>query len=174
MQWLFTDNYDSSFCFWLFERLTQENCFLFCKKYGLFNSFIFLTIKKLLSLVVTETALDGMKKNQSINYLSSLLSIRKRTIWYQVVPFCMQWLQCMFTDSSFCFWEYEKRLTQVNCFPFCKKYGFIFLSLVLISRKNRRHWLNTKRLCEGWLLNLKIALFFTYNRRFLPLTRIRL
>ena len=39
-----TDNYDSSFCFWVFEtRLTQENCFLFCKKYGygLFNGFIF-------------------------------------------------------------------------------------------------------------------------------------
>ena len=46
---MFTDNYDSSFCFWVFEkRLTQENCFLFCKNYGLFNSFIFLTIKKFL------------------------------------------------------------------------------------------------------------------------------
>ena len=44
---MFTDNYDSSFCFWVFEkRLTQKNCFLFCKNYGLFNSFIFLTIKK--------------------------------------------------------------------------------------------------------------------------------
>ena len=46
---MFTNNYDSSFCFWVFEkRLTQENCFLFCKKYGLFNGFIFLTIKKFL------------------------------------------------------------------------------------------------------------------------------
>ena len=46
---MFTDNYDLSFCFWVFEkRLTQENCFLFCKKYGLFNGFIFLTIKKFL------------------------------------------------------------------------------------------------------------------------------
>ena len=26
----------------------QENCFLLCKKYGLFNGFIFLTIKKFL------------------------------------------------------------------------------------------------------------------------------
>ena len=26
----------------------SENCFLFCKKYGLFNGFIFLTIKKFL------------------------------------------------------------------------------------------------------------------------------
>ena len=30
------------------ERLTQTNCFLFCETYGLFNSFIFLTIKKFL------------------------------------------------------------------------------------------------------------------------------
>ena len=31
---MFTDNYDSSFCFWVFEeRLTQDNCFLFCEKY---------------------------------------------------------------------------------------------------------------------------------------------
>ena len=46
---MFTNNYDSSFCFWVFEkRLTQENCFLFCKKCGLFNGFIFLTIKKFL------------------------------------------------------------------------------------------------------------------------------
>ena len=27
-------DYDSLFCFWVLEkRLTQENCFLFCKKY---------------------------------------------------------------------------------------------------------------------------------------------
>ena len=46
---MFTNNYDSSFCFWVFvKRLTQENCFLFCKKYGLFNGFIFLTINKFL------------------------------------------------------------------------------------------------------------------------------
>ena len=30
------------------KMLTQENCFLFCKKYGLFNGFILLTIKKFL------------------------------------------------------------------------------------------------------------------------------
>ena len=46
---MFTNNYDSSFSFWVFEkRLTQENCSLFCKKYGLFNGFTFLTIKKFL------------------------------------------------------------------------------------------------------------------------------
>ena len=31
---MFTGNYDSSFCFWVFEkRLRQENCLLFGKKY---------------------------------------------------------------------------------------------------------------------------------------------
>ena len=46
---MFTDNYGSSFCFWVFEkRLTQKNCFLFCKKCGWFNRFIFLTVKKFL------------------------------------------------------------------------------------------------------------------------------
>ena len=46
---MFTNNYDSSFCFWVFEkRLTQENCFLFGKKYGFFNGFIVLTIKTFL------------------------------------------------------------------------------------------------------------------------------
>ena len=32
----------------MFTFTTQENCFLFCKKYGLFNGYIFLTIKKFL------------------------------------------------------------------------------------------------------------------------------
>ena len=46
---MFTDNHDSSFCFWVLEkRLTRKNCFLFCKRYGLFNSCFFLTINKLL------------------------------------------------------------------------------------------------------------------------------
>ena len=46
---MFTNNYDSSFCSWVFKKkLTQENCFLFCKKYGLFNGFSFLTAKKFL------------------------------------------------------------------------------------------------------------------------------
>ena len=35
---MFTDNYDLSFCFWVFEKkLTQENCFLFCEKYEKIN-----------------------------------------------------------------------------------------------------------------------------------------
>ena len=44
-----TINYDLSFCFWVFEKkLTQKNCFLFCEKYGFFNSSIFLTINNFL------------------------------------------------------------------------------------------------------------------------------
>ena len=36
---MFTDNYDSSFCFGYFEkRLTQENCLLFYKKYEKVNN----------------------------------------------------------------------------------------------------------------------------------------
>ena len=100
---MFTDNYDSSFCFWVFEKkLTQENCFSFVK---------------------------SMKK---INNLNGLLSARKRT--NRTVLNAM--MQCMFTDnydSSVFFWVFEKRLTQKNCFPFCKKYGlfnsFIFLTM---------------------------------------------
>ena len=74
---MFTDNYDSSFCFWVFEkRLTQENCFLFCKKYGLFNGFIFLTIKKFLLSKLSLLAFggggggrEGGGQNLSISYL---------------------------------------------------------------------------------------------------------
>ena len=47
-------------------------------------------------------------------------------------------------------------------------------SPVVISRKNRRYCLKTKRLREGWSLNLKTALLFKYNRRFLRLMRPRL
>ena len=84
---------------------------------------------KLLSCVVNETALDGVKKNQLFN---SVLSTRKRSIERQVVPFCMQCLQCIFTDnydSTFCFWILEKRLTQENCFLFCN------LNSLLSTRK---------------------------------------
>ena len=39
MQCMFTDNYDSSFCFWVFKkRLTQKNCFSFV------NSMVCLTV----------------------------------------------------------------------------------------------------------------------------------
>ena len=48
-----------------------------------------------------------------------------------------------------------------------------FSPLLLIGRKNRRYWHKTKRLREGWLLNLKIALFSTYNWLFLRLMRTR-
>ena len=59
------------FCFGVFEkRLTQENCFLFCKKYGLFNGFIFLTIKKfLLSYFPNFHCQRSGGQNLSISYL---------------------------------------------------------------------------------------------------------
>ena len=41
------------------------------------------------------------------------------------------------------------------------------LSLVLIPYKNYRYWLKTKRLREGCLLILKVALFLAYNQQFL-------
>ena len=44
---------DSSFCFWVFEkRLTQKNCFLFCKKYDLFNSFIFFNNQEIFTVLL--------------------------------------------------------------------------------------------------------------------------
>ena len=74
--------------------------------------------------MVIETALDLMKKNQ---FLNSLLSTRKRTILTssRTVQNAMITNQCMFTDNyhlSFCFWVFEKKLTQENCFLFCEKY----------------------------------------------------
>ena len=52
---MFTDDYDSSFCFWVFEkRLTQENCFLFCKKYGLFDGFIFLNNQEIFTIQLSK------------------------------------------------------------------------------------------------------------------------
>ena len=66
---MFTDNYDSSFCFWVFEkRLTQKNCFLFCKKYGLFNSSIFLTIKFLLAYFPNFHGKRSGRQDLSISY----------------------------------------------------------------------------------------------------------
>ena len=49
----------------------------------------------------------------------------------------MQWLQCIFTDncdSSFCFWVFEKRLTQENCFLFCKSMVCLKVLFFLQSR----------------------------------------
>ena len=93
---MFTDNYDSSFCFWVFEKkLTQENCFLFCEKY------------------------------EKINNLNGLLSTTYHLTSSRT--FLNAMMQCMFTDnydSSFCFWVFEERLTETNCYLFCKKFYF--------------------------------------------------
>ena len=52
---MFTNNYDSSFCFWVFEkRLTQENCFLFCKKHGLFNGFSFFNNQEIFTVPLSK------------------------------------------------------------------------------------------------------------------------
>ena len=62
MQCTFTDNYDSSFCFWVFEkRLTQKNCFLFCKKYGLFNSSIFLNNQQILTVLLSKLSWSALR-----------------------------------------------------------------------------------------------------------------
>ena len=71
---MFTDNYDSSFCFWVFEkRLTKENCFLFCKKYGLFNGFIknqvFTVLLSKLSGSAFRGGGGGGRQDLSISYL---------------------------------------------------------------------------------------------------------
>ena len=104
---MFTDNYDSSFCFWVFEKtLTQENCLLFCKKYE--KESIILTV-----------------------------FFQLENVPFNIKSYCFECNDCnacsQTIDSSFCFWVFEKRLTQGNCFLFCKKYGlfngFIFLTI---------------------------------------------
>ena len=78
---MFTDNYDLSFCFWVFEkRLTQKNCFLFCKKYGLFNSFYFFNNQEnftvLLSKLSWSSYLSARKQYVSVNgHISDHLNI---------------------------------------------------------------------------------------------------
>ena len=62
LQWMFTDNYDSSFCFWVFEkRLTQNNCFLFCKKYGLFNSSIFFNNQQIFTVLPSKLSWSAFR-----------------------------------------------------------------------------------------------------------------
>ena len=66
------DNYDSSFCFWVFKkRLTQENCFLICKKYGLFNGFIFFNNQEIFHCPILQTFMVCVQGEQdlSISYL---------------------------------------------------------------------------------------------------------
>ena len=103
---MFTDNYDSSFCFWIFEnRLTKENCFPFCKKHQ--KESIILTVS---------FQLENVPFNIKSTVLNAMIAMHVHKQLY---------------DSSFCFWVFEKKLTQENCFLFCKKYslfnGFIFL-----------------------------------------------
>ena len=62
---MFTDNYDSSFCFWIFEkRLTQKNCFIFCKKYGLFNGFNFVNNQEIFYCPTFQTFMASVQGGQ--------------------------------------------------------------------------------------------------------------
>ena len=59
---MFINNYDSSFFFWVFEkRLTQENCFLFCKKYGLFKGFIFFNNEEIFTVLLSKLPWSAFK-----------------------------------------------------------------------------------------------------------------
>ena len=51
---MFTNNYDSSFCFWVLEKRLTQNCFLFCKKYGLFNGFIFFNNQEIFTVQLSK------------------------------------------------------------------------------------------------------------------------
>ena len=52
MQCMFTDNYNSSFC-------SQKNYFLFRKKYGLFNSFIFFNDQEIFTVILSKLSWSG-------------------------------------------------------------------------------------------------------------------
>ena len=72
--------------------------------------------------MVVEAALDGIEKN---NYLT--ISFQLENVPFNIKSYrfeCNNCNVCSQTnyDSSFCFWVFEKRLTQENCFLFCKKY----------------------------------------------------
>ena len=59
---MFTDNYDLSFCFWVFETtLTQDNYFLFCEKYGLFNGFIFFNNQEIFTVLLSKLSWSAFR-----------------------------------------------------------------------------------------------------------------
>ena len=59
---MLTDIYDSSFCFWVFEKkLTQKNCFLSCKKYGLFNSSVFFNNQQILTVLLSKLSWSAFR-----------------------------------------------------------------------------------------------------------------
>ena len=74
---MFTDNSDSSFCFWVFEkRLTQGNCFLFYKKvwfvqwlYFFNNQEIFTVLLSKLSWSAFRGGGGGGEQDLSISYM---------------------------------------------------------------------------------------------------------
>ena len=76
-------DYDTSFCFWVFEkRLTQENCFLFCKKYE--KKSIILTVSFQLKNVPFNIQSYRFERNDAMNFhrqlwlIVLLLGIREK------------------------------------------------------------------------------------------------
>ena len=106
----YSTSYSSHICY---GKRFYNDFFLNHHTIALVNSFL-----KLLNSVVIETVLDSVKKR--INYLNSLLSTRKRTILTSSRT-VLNALNAMIARHV-CFWVFEKRLTQENCFLFCKKY----------------------------------------------------
>ena len=92
---MFTDNYDSSVCFWVFEkRLTQENYFLLCKKYE--KESIILTV-----------------------------SFQLENVPFNIKSYCFECNDCNACSQTimshhFAFGYSRKMLTQENCFFFVK------------------------------------------------------
>ena len=69
---MFTDNYDSSFCFSVLEkRLTQGNCFLFSKKYGLFIMVLFFNSQEIFTVLLSKLSWSafGGGGHLSISYM---------------------------------------------------------------------------------------------------------
>ena len=88
MRCMFTDNYDSSFCFWVFKkRLTQEKCFLICKKYGLLNGFIFFNNQEIFTVLFYKLSWSVFRGNKILVFhtwsrvVSAMERVRSKNIY---------------------------------------------------------------------------------------------
>ena len=140
---MFTDNYDLPFRFWVLEKkLTQENCFLFCEKYENIND------------------LNGLLKLENVPF--NILSYRFE---------CNDAMHLHSNyDSSSCFWVFEKRLTQKNCFLFCKKYGL--LTVLFVNNQEIFSVLLSKRSWSAFKGD-NILVFYTRSRVVSAMERVR-
>ena len=72
---MFTDNYDSSFCFWVFEKsLTQENCFSFVKSMVCLIVLFFFNNQEIFTVLLSKLSLSafgegGRGQDFNISYL---------------------------------------------------------------------------------------------------------